>query len=198
MGPVTKAATAKYLIGQPDSVLRPEFMLAIDAGHVDTDILPFSGPLQLPTSEAVLKLYLFFRNCAGNRNASVSKNQVGSMVVTQLMKYWALAGYTDMVMMKQNITKKVEKEVNKYQTISKSRNRNSPAEVEKREEYLGSILKIFDIASPDILDKLQKSRILSIDDECTRYRTKKGYTRKTEDVSFLMDQRGTGRWLWEM
>ena len=153
MGPVTKAATAKYLIGQPDSVLRPEFMLAIDAGHVDTDILPFSGPLQLPTSEAVLKLYLFFRNCAGNRNASVSKNQVGSMVVTQLMKYWALAGYTDMVMMKQNITKKVEKEVNKYQTISKSRNRNSPAEVEKREEYLGSILKIFDIASPDILDK---------------------------------------------
>ena len=190
MGPVTKAATAKYLIGQPDSVLKPDFISAIETGNVDTDILPFSGPLQLPTSEAVLKLYFFFRNCAGSKNSTVSKNQVDSMVITQVIKYWTLAGYKDMLMKKQNITKKLDKEFGKYQTISKSRNKNTPLEVKKREEYLESILKIFDIASPDILEKLEKSRILSIDDECTRYRAKKGYTRKTEDVSFLLDQRG--------
>ena len=31
---------------------------------------------------------------------------------------------------------------------------------------------------------------MGVDDERTRYRVKQGYTRKTEDVSFLLDQRG--------
>ena len=112
------------------------------------------------------------------------------MVVTHVVKYWEMAGYKDMLMMKQNIGKKVMKELSKYQTINKSRGRNSPAEIEKRQAYLNTLLKLFDIASPDIEDKLKKSRILAIDDDCPRYRAKEGYTRKVEDISFLVDQRG--------
>ena len=190
MPPNTKSSTVKNLIGQPESVLRPDFILAIETGNLETHHLPFVGPLQLPSSESVLKLYFFYRNMAGQRNSFVNKKEVESKVVNQVMKYWEMAGYKDMVMMKHNIKIKIEKEVKKYQTMNKSRNRNSSAEIEKRGEYLDNLQKLFDIASPDIVEKLQKSRMLGLDDNCSRYSTKEGYTRKTEDISFLMDQRG--------
>ena len=60
----------------------------------------------------------------------------------------------------------------------------------KRIEYTTQQGKLFDIATPDLENILSKSRILAADDECTRYRLEKGYTRKTEDISFLEDQRG--------
>ena len=193
MAPITKSSTAKNLIGQPESVLRPDFILAIETGNLDTQHLPFNGPLQLPSSEAVLKLYFFYRNIAGQRNSFVNKKEVESKVVNQVMRYWEMAGYKDMVMMKQNIKIKIEKQVTKYQTMNKSRTRNSPAEVDKRREYLDNLQKLFKISSPDIIEKLQKSRILGVDDNCSRYSTKEGYTRKMEDISFLMDQRGDRR-----
>ena len=62
--------------------------------------------------------------------------------------------------------------------------------MKKRQAYLNTLLKLFDIASPGIEHKLKKSGILSIDDDCPRYRAKEGYTRKVEDISFLVDQRG--------
>ena len=52
-----------------------------------------------------------------------------------------------------------------------------------------AIKKFFDISTPDLEDILSKSRLLSTDDECTRYRQEAGYTRKTEDLTFLLDQR---------
>ena len=48
MPPKTKAATDKPLLGQPDSVLSPEFILAVEQGQDDPDCLPYSGPLRLP------------------------------------------------------------------------------------------------------------------------------------------------------
>ena len=52
------------------------------------------------------------------------------------------------------------------------------------------IKKLFDIAAPDLEEALKKDRILGKDDDCTVYREKEGYTRKTEDLHFLNDQRG--------
>ena len=57
MPPKIKSDTEKPMLGQPDSVMKPDFLSAADEGNFDTDILPFSGPLQLPTAEQVLKLY---------------------------------------------------------------------------------------------------------------------------------------------
>ena len=53
MPPKTKSDTDKSVLGQPDSVMKPDFLLAADEGNLDTDILPFSGPLQLPTVEQI-------------------------------------------------------------------------------------------------------------------------------------------------
>ena len=66
--PITRADTCKPLIGKPDSVLRPEFLQANQERKDDTDVLPFSGKLQLPSTEQVLKLYFFYRAQLGNNN----------------------------------------------------------------------------------------------------------------------------------
>ena len=61
MPPKTKVDTCKPLIGQPDSVLRPEFLQANQERKDDTDVLPFSGKLQLLSTEEVLKLNFLCR-----------------------------------------------------------------------------------------------------------------------------------------
>ena len=53
-----------------------------------------------------------------------------------------------------------------------------------------SVKKLFDIVALDLEEILRKDRVLRNDDECPLYRIKEGYTRKTEDFSFLADQRG--------
>ena len=188
MPPKTKASTAKSLIGQPESVIKPEFCLATQDGNLDTDILPFSGPLQLPTSEQVLKLFFFIRDILGQRNSHVSQAAIISKVANQVAKYWDMAGYQTVV--KFRLENHVKKELTKYQAINKSKDRTMAGEIKKRDDYLQGLGKLFDVATPNLEDILQKSRILGNDDECTRYSSKDGYTRKTEDISFLIDQRG--------
>ena len=188
MPPKTKSDTDKPLLGQPDSVMRPDYLLAVQEGNLDTDILPFSGPLQLPTSEQILKLYFFIREQLGKKNTKVSQDVIANKVCNLVAQYWNMAGYKTVV--KFRVVKHIKKELEMYQKINKSRGRSTAAEVEKRELYLKGLKRLFDIAAPDLEDEIQKSRILGNDDECTRYRVKEGYTRKTEDLSFLIDQRG--------
>ena len=93
--------------------------------------------------------------------------------------------------------KKVEtnilKEVEKYQKINKNMGRSSQTEIKKREEYLASLAALFDIACKDLEQILGKDRLLAADDDDSRYRAKEGYSRKTEDIRFLEDQRGARR-----
>ena len=67
----TTPATDKFLIGQPDSALRQEFILAVQQGEDDKDIHRSVGPLQLLTKEHVLKLYLFYKEHVGLRNSFI-------------------------------------------------------------------------------------------------------------------------------
>ena len=90
MPPNTRADTCKPLIGQPDSVLRPEFIQANQEGKDDTDIVPFSGTLQLPSTEQVLKLYFFYRGQPGKSNDNQKK--ISSKVAAHVVKYWEMAG----------------------------------------------------------------------------------------------------------
>ena len=188
MPPKTKAATDKPLLGQPDSVLSQEFILAFEKGEDDPDILPFSGALKLPTVEQVLKLFYFLRGQAGVKNGHVSQKELSHKVAILVIKYWDMAGYKTMWMA--TVENHIMKELARYNTILKSRNRNTTGEVKKRTDYLDSIKKLFDIAFPNLVETITKSRLLGVDDECSRYRVEKGYTRKHEDVSFLLDQRG--------
>ena len=187
MGPKTKASTAKFLLGQPVSALRQDFLQAIQEGKGGGDILPWLGPLQLPTVEQVLKLFFYFREVAGLKNSSVSRGEVVNKVADQVVRYWSMAGFMTMKMF--NVVIKIKKEVEKYEQLQKNRSKTTEKEVMKREGYLEEIKKLFDIATPNLEDILTKSRLLSTDDEDTRYRQDTGYTRKTEDLSFLLDQR---------
>ena len=79
MPPTTKSDTAKHLLGQPDSVLRPDFILAVEGGDLEPNLLPFTGPLQLPSSEATLKLYFFYRNTLGKKYSKISRQDIVSL-----------------------------------------------------------------------------------------------------------------------
>ena len=70
MPPKTKADTAKFLIGQPDDVLHPEFLHAVIEGKSVDELLPFSGPSRLPTVEQILKLYFYLREKVASQHVS--------------------------------------------------------------------------------------------------------------------------------
>ena len=134
MPPKTKSDTEKPMLGQPDSVLKPDFILAAQEGNLDTDILPFSGPLQLPTVEQVLKLYYFIREHLGKKNSRVSQGDIANMVADMVVKYSHMAGYKTVV--KFRIVKHIKKEIDKYQNIVKHKERTNVGEVEKGQSFL--------------------------------------------------------------
>ena len=75
MPPTTKSKTEKWLIGQPESVLKSEFILAIKAGDDKAfEMLPFEGLVQLPTKLQILKLYWFLREEGGLCNLNLLQN----------------------------------------------------------------------------------------------------------------------------
>ena len=189
MPPKTKPV-AKTVLGQASSVLTDEFFQYVQLGDTSDDsaLLPFKGPLQLPTVEQVVKLFFFLKEQVGLRNSKVSQDDIAKRVSKYIGKYWTMAGF--MTMSETSIRKKILKEVENYQKINKNKNRVSQTESEKRQIYLESVKKLFDIAAPNLEEKLVKDRLLDKDDENTLYRAKDGYTRKTEDISFLEDQRG--------
>ena len=188
MPPKTKSATDKPLLGRPDSALSSEYILAVEQGRDHDDIFPFSGAHKLPTIEQVLKLYFFLREQAGAKNSHVSQKEISCKVASHVVMYWNMAGYKTKVMPR--VENSISKELAIYNTILKSRKRTTAGEIKKRTEYFEKIKKLFDIATPNLVEILTKSRLLGVDDECPRYRVEEGYTRKTEDVSFLLDQRG--------
>ena len=138
--------------------------------------------------EQVLKLYYYLREMEGKKNRWVSRAEVVNMVAGQVVKLWYMAGFQTVKMY--NVVKSLTKEVEKYELIQKARSKTSEVMELRRKNFLENIKKLFDISSPDLEDVLTKSRILGNDDDCTRYREETGYTRKTEDLSFLVDQRG--------
>ena len=88
---------------------------------------------------------------------------------------------------------KIERAVTQYESLQKSKSSTSLKEIDKRAKFSSSIVKLFDIATPNLEDLLNESRLLGNDDSCSRYKKDEGYTRKTEDLSFLRDQRGERR-----
>ena len=121
--PKTKASTAKFLLGQPDSMLKEDFLQAIQLGKEYDDIQPWLGPLQLPTVEQVLKLYYYLREMEGKKNRWVYRAEVVNMVAGQVVKLWDMAGFQTVKMY--NVVKSLTKEVEKYELIQKARSKTS-------------------------------------------------------------------------
>ena len=190
MSPKTKAVTAKPLLGQPDSALGPDFLAAVLENKPYEHILPFARPLEpkLPTTEQVLKLYYFLRELVGKKNVTVSNFDLSKEVAGYVSMYWNMAGFQTLVFSR--IVNHVQKAVETYQKLIKHISRTSFVEVARREKFEQDKLKLFDIATPGLEDLLKKDRILGNDDDCTLYREEEGYTRKSEDIAFLIDQRG--------
>ena len=188
MAPTTKASTAKPLLGQPDSVLGPDFLVAVQGGKPYDDMLPFVKSNQLPTTEQVLKLYYYLREQVGRTNSHISQLELSKKVAGLVVPYWKMAGFKTLSSFR--TVNHVKKAIDSYQKIIKNLSKTSPSEVAKREKYEQEIKKLFDIAALDIEEALKKDRILGKDDDCTLYRESEGYTRRTEDLQFLNDQRG--------
>ena len=116
MPPKLKSDTEKPMIGQPDSVLAPDFILATQHGNLEgTEILPFSGPLQLPSREQVLKLYFFIRDFYGKKNTYISQENIAKVVAEKVSRYWAMAGFKTVVEFR--VIKHIKKELDMYQGI---------------------------------------------------------------------------------
>lgn len=188
MAPTTKASSAKPLLGQPDSVLGQDFLVAVQGDQPYEDMLPFAKSNQLPTKEQVLKLYYYLREQVGKNNKHISQLDLSKKVAGFVTIYWQRAGFKTVTFFR--IVNHIQKLIESYQKIVKNLSKTTPKEVEKRESYEEEIKKLFDIAAPDLEEALSKDRILGKDDACTVYREKEGYTRKTEDLHFLNDQRG--------
>ena len=135
------------LLGNPESVLKPEFL--------DTtkqyDVLPFKGKLNLPNREQVVKLYLYQRKLPGNYR--VSKERVAQLVAADICTCWKMANFD--TIKKQNIEKKIVREFEEYQNINKNK-RDTDRERAVKEKYREDVKKIFDIASKDLVDRLKK------------------------------------------
>ena len=91
MAPQTKSATAKFLIGQPSSILASSWKDALMNSTLATtpQLLPFTGKAKLPTREQILLLYFAFREVKEFKLKS--KSDIAEMVSTEVVKYWEMA-----------------------------------------------------------------------------------------------------------
>ena len=120
MPPTTKSQTEKWLIGQPKSVLRSDFILAIKSGNEKAfDMLPFEGMVQLPTQIQVLKLYWFLREEGGLYNHQLLRKELYSTVGRFAKVYWDMAGFKVV----QRVEAHVKRVVERYDKLRKIRSR---------------------------------------------------------------------------
>ena len=168
------------LLGDPESALRNEFLEAASEGKLHK-VLPFKGKINLPTREQVIKLYLYLRKLPGHYN--MSKENLAQIVTEHICVYWEMANFS--TIQEKHIKKKVLKELVMWKTLHKNK-RNTEIEQTKKTKYLQDVKLIFDVASKDLEDKLNKDRLLL---DKTKP-TEKQKERLVEDLAFLKDQYG--------
>ena len=189
MPPKTKAATAKFLIGQPSSVLATAWQEALTAGNMtlcNSPLLPFKGKARLPTKEETLLLYFAIREVDKFKNSP--EQTVIDMVAEQIVKYWKMAPVQTVAMT--TIRSRIVCLLRKYRTRLKCRKSHEQTKTGKeeknRKEYTESLAKLFDIAALDAEKQIEKNRFLV-------KKTPEGkvdMSDREDDLHFLLDQRG--------
>ena len=178
---MSRAKHQHWLLGMSTSVLKEGFVVA--SGKEDFNIknwFPFAGKPKLPTKMEVIKLWYFLRVEVGKKNQWVKSGVINSVVAQVVEKYWAHAG--NCWRTKNNLYKEVDKLVQQYQKLLKSRGRTDPKkypkEVEARDQFLKSLDSLFDVAHPDLENILSQNRLLG------------NLGVREQDLKFLQDQRG--------
>ena len=188
----TRSKYEHHLIGSCTNVLRDDFVERYSRGdQIDLSTArPFSGPLMLPTKGECLKLWWFFKDNDGRHNGkSLLNGTITGMVITVVSHYWRMAGYEnetkDWKLSDGNKHKLVSGIVKSYQSLMKSRSKNSDAAKAQRKAFLDEMNTCLYFGVKNLREKLLSDRVrsnLGVD---------------IEDVSFLDDQMGP-RKRWSM
>ena len=188
----TRSKYEHHLIGSCTNVLRDDFVERYSRGdQIDLSTArPFSGPLMLPTKGECLKLWWFFKDNDGRHNGkSLLNGTITGMVITVVSHYWRMAGYEnetkDWKLSDGNKHKLVSGIVKSYQSLMKSRSKNSDAAKAQRKAFLDEMNTCLYFGVKNLREKLLSDRV----------RSNLGVN--TEDVSFLDDQMGP-RKRWSM
>ena len=181
----TRSKYEHHLIGSCTNVLRDDFVERYSRGdQIDLSTArPFSGPLMLPTKGECLKLWWFFKDNDGRHNGkSLLNGTITGMVITVVSHYWRMAGYEnetkDWKLSDGNKHKLVSGIVKSYQSLMKSRSKNSDAAKAQRKAFLDEMNTCLYFGVRNLREKLLSDRVrsnLGVD---------------VEDVSFLDDQLG--------
>ena len=188
----TRSKYEHHLIGSCTTVLRDDFVERYSRGdEIDlSSSRPFSGPIVLPTKGEALKLWLFFKDQDGRHNGkSLLHGTITRMVIKVVSQYWRMAGYENETegwkLSDGNKHKLVSGIVKSYQSVMKSRSKNSDAAKAKRKTFLDEMNTCLYFGVSNLREKLLSDRVrsnLGVD---------------IEDVSFLDDQMGP-RKRWSM
>ena len=155
---VVAAATAKFLVGQPSSVLESSWHDALTSGTLalSPSLLPFNGKPRLPTRQQTLLLYFAYREVKEFKLRS--RSEIAEMVANQIVKYWNIAPIQTVSI--PTITTRMLKLVDEHHGIRKLQSRKNATEEKKRDEFKVSLKKLFDVASADAEDEIGKNRFL--------------------------------------
>ena len=103
-------------------------------------LIPFSGPLQLPTKMKALKLFWFIRDVIGRHNScDLTNGQIQGIVAKVIDTYWSMAGYETVD------HRQVKRIVDDYQKLLKSQTKNQPKAVRDRSNFLSDLKSCLDI-----------------------------------------------------
>ena len=172
---MARSSFSHWLVGLSSSVLKDEFVSSYRHGDSLDGVEPFSGKLMLPTKLQTLKLHFFLKDAKGRKDSNVTPGEITSKVSEVIKHYWNLAGFETVSSSKNRITKLCDN----YKDQLKKKNMTNPKTQRDRKTFEEDLNKLFDIAHPQLEKKLAEDRIRGNLDG-----------KKSEDLSFLQDQRG--------
>ena len=158
MAPNTKFSLSKFLIGQPSSVLDTLWMEALASGSLKSSplLLPFRGKARLPTRDQTLLLYYAFREVPSLK--LTTKSGIAELTASELVKYWAMAPLQTVTM--PTIKTRIIRLLEEHDALLRHKSREGATEEKKREIFKDSLKTLFDIASPEAENVIEKNRFL--------------------------------------
>ena len=188
----TRSKYVHWYIGSCTDVLRDDFVESYCRGDpIDLSTSrPFSGPLMLPTKGEALKLWCFLKDEDGRYNGkSLLNGTITGMVISVISHYWKMAGFEseaeDMKLNDGTKHKLVRSIVKTYQSLQKSKSKNSDKAKADRESFRLDMGTCLNFGVKNLRDKLLSDRV------------RKNLGVQGEDVDFLDDQFGP-RKRWSM
>ena len=163
---------SRPLLLQASSDLDTDWMQMVIDEHetMDPYKLSLNNKSDLPTKRNILVLFHFFRNIDRMSN----KSDIAEKVLAEINKYWPRCNIP--TVKKEWIKKGILSLNTSYEKLLKHIKRENQTEISKRERFVTSLTKLFDIASPVAEKQLRKDKVL-------------GMKKAQEDLLFLESQR---------